>query len=104
MHLAGRGDIDKKQIKNLKVELDEVKEEVAEEKRKNEVANKVFQLLIKEHEVDKKLVKKLQKNVIEEMNLERVRGGTRKLEGGEEGEEEEEEEEEESGSAEQAEI
>ena len=104
MHLAGRGDIDKKQIKNLKVELDEVKEEVAEEKRKNEVANKVFQLLIKEHEVDKKLVKKLQKNVIEEMNLERVRGATRKLEGGEEGEEEEEEEEEESGSAEQAEM
>ena len=61
-------------------------------------------MLIKEHGVDKKLVKKLQKNVIEEMNLERVRGGTRKLEGGEEGEEEEEEEEEESGSAEQAEI
>ena len=84
----------KKQIKNLKVEHNEVKEEVAEEKRKNEVANKVFQLLINEHGVDKKLVKKLQKNVIEEMNA---------LDD-EEGEEGGEEEEEEGGPSEQAEV
>lgn len=58
----------KKKINNLKAELNEIKEEVAEEKRKNEVANKVFQLLVKEHGVDKKLLKKLQKVIIEEMN------------------------------------